>query len=454
MADYYVRSTDGSDADSGLTWALAKATVDGAEAVPWVDLDRVFVSNAHAETPAGSITWTLLSTGTGILILCGNDAAEPPTALATTATVTTATTGIITIVGYGYIYGITFAVGSGASSATGMNIGTSATNPTDLIFESCVFQLNNTNTTSKVNIGPVGAAGNDNISAVFKNCTFKFSAAGQSFICRHARIRLRNMSIDSAGTAPTTLFTGRADTMTDVEVENSDLSGESFANLVDVTGDSPSIFKFRNCKFNNNGASGPSITIGTFDLGGTIVILDNCDFGDTNYRFAWHGYEGSIISETTIVRTGGATDGTTTISWEMVSSANTTFFRPLRSDMFQKRIAVWNETTGSAVTATVECVTDNVTLTDKEAWIEVEYLGTAGFPQGSVDLDDRAADILATAANQTTSSETWTTTGLATPVKQKFSATFTPQEKGWVMVTVCLAKAGTTVYVDPEITLS
>ena len=36
----------------------------------------------------------------------------------------------------------------------------------------------------------------------------------------------------------------------------------------------------------------------------------------------------------------------------------------------------------------------------------------------------------ASAANQADSSETWTTTGLSAPVKQKIAVTFTPQEKG------------------------
>jgi hypothetical protein len=85
--------------------------------------------------------------------------------------------------------------------------------------------------------------------------------------------------------------------------------------------------------------------------------------------------------------------------------------------------------------------------------VEVEYLGTSGFPL-SVTSSDRAATILATPANQTTSSETWTTTGLTTPVKQKLSVTFTPQEKGPIIARVYLAKASTTVYVCPEILTS
>jgi len=37
---------------------------------------------------------------------------------------------------------------------------------------------------------------------------------------------------------------------------------------------------------------------------------------------------------------------------------------------------VWNDSTGVSLTATVEVVTDNVTLKDDEAWVEVRDRGT------------------------------------------------------------------------------
>src|SRR3972149_1584016 len=84
---YYVRSTDGSDADTGLTWALAKATLVGALAVAAAG-ERIWVSQAHAETQASAMTLTSAGTESSpVEILCGNDAAEPPTAMATTATI-------------------------------------------------------------------------------------------------------------------------------------------------------------------------------------------------------------------------------------------------------------------------------------------------------------------------------------------------------------------------------
>ena len=51
------------------------------------------------------------------------------------------------------------------------------------------------------------------------------------------------------------------------------------------------------------------------------------------------------------------------------------------------------------------------------------------------------ADPLAAAANITTSTATWTTTGLTTPVKQKIAITFTPQMKGYFRIVFKVAKA-------------
>jgi hypothetical protein len=163
-----------------------------------------------------------------------------------------------------------------------------------------------------------------------------------------------------------------------------------------------------------------------------------------------HQYEGDVYSETTIVRTGGASNGTTPLSHKLVSSAARKFTAPL----YGPDLVIWNAAVGSAKTATVEIVHDSVTnLTDAEVWLEVEYLGTSGFPM-SLFASDRKADILATAADQTDSSEAWTTTGLTNPNTQKLSVTFTPQEIGVVRARVVLAKASATVYVDPLITVA
>lgn len=180
--------------------------------------------------------------------------------------------------------------------------------------------------------------------------------------------------------------------------------------------------------------------------------MHNCDNADTNYRIWQEGYAGSVRSETTLVRTGGSGDGTTTLSWKMATSANAEY--PLILLESGEIHSEWIDTVGAAKTVTVEILHDSTTnLKDDEIWLDVQYLGTAGFPLGSF-ANDAKADVFATAADQTTSTVAWTTTGLTNPNKQKLSVTFTPQEKGVAICRVMMAKASYTVYVDPLATVS
>jgi hypothetical protein len=242
---------------------------------------------------------------------------------------------------------------------------------------------------------------------------------------------------------------GDSSRATKLLVQGFDFSAlSSSVNIVKALGDGGVVAIFRDCKLPASW-SGALVTSGQTKLG-SRVEMHNCDNADTNYRIWVEDYAGSIKSETTIVRTGGASDGTTTLSWKMASSANTHYGV---GGLASPEIVKWNETTGSSITATVEIVTDNVTLKDDECWLEIQYLGTSGFPLSLFSADAKA-DVLATAVAQTTSTETWTTTGLATPVKQKLSVSFTPQEKGYVHAVVKLAKPSATVYVDPLLTIA
>ena len=160
---------------------------------------------------------------------------------------------------------------------------------------------------------------------------------------------------------------------------------------------------------------------------------------------------GSIKSETTIVKTSGASDGVTPLAWKMVTTANAEYpLLPLESG----ETTFWNDTTGVAKTLTVDIIHDSLTaLKDDEVWLEVQYLGTTGFPLGSF-INDCKAGALTTAAAQTASTATWTTTGLTNPNKQKLEVTLTPQEKGYYIARVNLAKQSYTIYTDPLIVVT
>jgi hypothetical protein len=247
----------------------------------------------------------------------------------------------------------------------------------------------------------------------------------------------------TVGTATTTLFEAGARGAS-AYCHGVDFSSfGSGKSLVNINGNFPVNFIFENSKIN----SAVSVTTSSIVGQGAIQVeMVNCD-PSTNYRYLRSWYQGTIAQETTIVRSGGATDGTTPISRKMISSAGANFASPLES----APVEYWNNATGSPITITVPVITDNVTLTNAQAWIEVEYLGTANTPQSSIGTC-RAADIVTTPANQPTdSTSTWTTTGITTPVKQSLSVTITPQVKGLIKARVMLADPSTTMWYDPMI---
>jgi hypothetical protein len=81
--------------------------------------------------------------------------------------------------------------------------------------------------------------------------------------------------------------------------------------------------------------------------------------------------------------------------------------------------------------------------------MDVEYLGTSGFPL-SLRATSGAADLLASGTACTSSSESW---GGST-ASFKLVATITPQEKGLIRAVVKVSKTSSTFYVDPMITLT
>ena len=428
MAIYYVRSTDGNDADSGLTWALAKATLTGAAAASAAG-DTIYVSHVHNETTAGSINPSFTGSLTaGRKVICVNDGAEPPTALATTAVVSATGSANITLaIPYGYCYGITFRAAGDFTCATSSGE----------TFENCNFIL------------ITGSGGGSAIRFGFRNilinCGMQFFNPAQNVVFEQNCI-VHGGSIISGGAAQTAWSVSVANLLVEnFDFTNLDASCELFG------GDQETISaKFRNCKMPASWAGG--IYSATLTIGRSRVELVNCNNADTNYQLWVEDTFGTVKDEIVFVRSGGATDGTTPLSWEMVSTTSAWAFpfRALKTVDFHR----WIEDVGSPITVTVEILHDSVTnLQDDEVWLEVQYLGTSGFPLG-LSVDDGPSDILATPADQATSSATWTTTGMANPNKQKLSVTFTPQEKGPIYAVVHLAKSSYTLYVDPKITVS
>jgi hypothetical protein len=409
--------------------------------------DRIFAAHNHAETsssnviiPSGSTSGSQTSP---VFVYCVNASGSvPPVSadLRTTATVT-ATGAEVRLNAQGgvlYFNGIQF-------SAASFRVNSAAAgNFQEAVFENCLFTF--TGGTFFL-VGSTGTA-TTNIATLI-NTPIVFSAVGQAIYASGDFIWRDTASAIGAGTVPTILFNASSGTAniggTNILLDGVDLSAVNTTLFgFPSNADANIIAQVINCRLHASAtvAATPSKRRQSVQLVGSGSAGNSA-------RNEKYDYDGTLTTETTIVRSSGASDGTTAVSWKAVTTANTN-----KSSQFGlPPIAIWNSTTGSSKTLTIEIVNDGTTLKDDEVWIEVEYLGSSSQPVSS-KITSRAADHLTTGSNISTSSVTWTTTGLSSPVKQKMSVSFTPQMAGLVRAVVCIAKASQTLYVDPKVTIS
>lgn len=438
-------------ADNTATWtSLGVPSNFAAYAAPWARLslalasgpfaalgDTVYVSNNHAETQSTAISY---GTGMGgsstgqLIIYCVSDTVAPPTTLATTATVTTTGASSLTYGGNIYSYGVNTSAGDGASNASLILNGSNNTEPP--ILENHGLALGTTSTTS-TNIIQGNSGGGGTSAAgllILKNPTIKYGATGQSFMVG-GWMDVINATYAQTGSVPTTAF--KLENAGKVVIRDTDLSKVTGTLFGTAGTANPLDVYVNNCKL---GAGVTVVGSSPSNYAGPRVRLHNCDSANTNYRYFYSAPTGTVVHETTIVRTGGASDNVTPISWNVTTDSTPLFTKPFITEEFTQ----FNTQTGSSLTAVVE-ITTNATLNNNDCWLEVEYPSSASFPTGAV-VTTRMTP-LATPAALTTSSKTWG--GGALTNKYSMSAVFTPQQKGPIKARVCVAKASITVYVDP-----
>lgn len=435
MAAIYVRSTTGSNANSGATWALAKATLAGALAIA-VAGDVIYVSQAHAESNAANVTNNWAGTrASPVQVICGNDAAQPPTALATSATATISTVNNWQNNGAAlYVRGVTFVCSNSGGGSISF-----ADNANDWArFESCgVSLLGSASPASGIFAGFTATSRTE-----FVNTSFKFLNAAHG-IEVSGLVYINGGGAIVGTSTPTAFLRGYASSVPrGVLIENFDFSG--FGNAMNVTAPPPQGCRvtLRNCKM-PGGWSGTVVSGGWTNPG--RVEMYGCGTGN-NFNKIWiDDYSGTIKDEATLIKSGGSQDTSGLgYSLQMVSSANVSYpFAALAGP----ELYVWNTTTGASKTVTVDILRDSVTnLKDSEFWLEVEYMADTTDTLGALGNSETVP--LATAADLAASSATWTTSGMANPNKQKATVTFTPQRRGFVIIRPMLGKASTTIYVD------
>ena len=411
-------------ADNTVTWTslgavggftaflAAHARLGNAFATNWGAAgDTFYVGDDHAETQAAINTLTSPSTAASqCKIFCVDHTKVPAYAtgdLKTTATITTTGANNLIIKTGGYYNGIIFQGGSGAN----ITQVTPQPNAVPQVFENCqLAKLATVGATNAISIGAgVPTTGQ---SVTLKNTTVKFGSTSDAIYPNCSVLRWENTASAIAGaTIPTTLFNKNTAAAGVVDLHGVDLSGLGSGTLFGNAASSSVYAQLVDCKF------GSSYVIGT-PSPGTIIDVIRGDSGGTNYIHSRTGYEGSHVVSTTVIRTGGSSDGTQAISWNVTTTANCTWFFPF----ICMPISKWNATTAANVTVTVNGVWNSASLPNNDdIWFDVEYLGSGSSPQATFATVTKASAFASNAALTADSTSAWDSAATARANSHSYS---------------------------------
>lgn len=437
MADRFLNSVDGSDSNGGTSWSDEKLTLGTGIAAIDAAGDRVLIDTAHSGTEA-TINYTSPGTPANpiqFLSVTPTGASGISSLTAGADIICSGTT--FNILGSLYAYGITWR----STTASSVVIQFSALNGDVQRHDSCNFEVTGAGGSTTIFFGGTTTGGGAAVE--LRDCTFKLGAAAQR-IEYATHLAIRGGSWQSGGTAPTALFK-QIDGLRGglLLVEGTDFTNAGTAVNLHSTGQGGVRAVFRDIIM---AASWTGVPIADASLReGMEVEVWNYRIGSTYHRFWLKNSRCQLTPETTIVRTGGASDDVGSYSVKMVTTANVAYPSTAARSM---ELVAPNSTTGSNVTITCEIIHDSVTaLDDDEIWLEVEE------PDGTVTTDAMAS-VIATPAAQTSSSETWTTTGLTNPNKQALSVTINPSRAGNLLCRVVCAKPSKTLYICPKLTVA
>jgi hypothetical protein len=331
-----------------------------------------------------------------------------------------------------YHYGITYIYTGDFTSGMGFSTGSGAKMSH---FHSCQLWLNTTTSDTRFY-----ANGPANITLY--NTTVRFGATGQSFNSPNALLEITWLNTPSAiagAIVPTTLFT-QLSAVTARGVDLSAITGTIFLHTNNNSGK----FLLDSCRiapgavrYNSSSVNNPR----------DVLELVSC-FDGTKIINESHQPGGAVTTETTIVLAGGAQDNVGVFSHKMISNTNVDkFVNPLVGFWLDVNYA----TLGTSKIATVEIIGSGA-LNNDEISLELEYLGTTASSLASLS-NSLPATVLTAASAVPTSTATWSSSP-ATPQRQKLQVTFTPRTAGRLRARVRLGKVSTTVWYNPQVTIT
>jgi len=461
VATIYCRSSDGSDADNGSTWALAKATLAAAITAAG-NGGIVYVAKGHTETN-GTFTFsgpTSVANTCRIIAVDDTSDPEPPTSTVdkdsgTHPTLTVSSAGNFTFSGFMHFYGIEF-YNVNFLNSTFITTNTSQTN---VVFEKCYVNFNATGSVTYISCGGSAHTSVHNCMT-FINSDFGCAASTTGIFNFQGQCAVTIMggAITAQNSSqPGVFYFGQAaDRSATLDVRCFDASSMATASALFYAADNAQdIFCYaERIKI-------PASLSNIVNLAGQIQhsldppIQIHC-IGTGTHQHGFYEASNTGVSEesTAIYRDGGASyDGTNGFSVKMTSSAYCKeYWAPHRFKLAELKL----DLTSSKTLTVHTCQDSGTVLQDDEFWIEVWHPDSTDLALGKLTVGGRMASPLATPANLTASSETWTGDAGGAD-HRKVSATIssiTGASDAQVTVYACLGKPSTALYVCPKVVIS
>lgn len=362
-ADNTVTWTSLGVAGNFAAWSAPHARCGAAAA--WILAgDKLFGTDDHSETQASAMT--IGGAGTNAapnIILCVDHTASVPPGggnLKTTATITTTGANGLAVNTIACWNGFTFSAGTGATFQPLTIAGGNCR------YDNCALIKAGTSSTSSAITLAFGTV------VTLNNVTVSFGNTSDNFFVNSNTLNWSNTPSAIAGaTLPTTLFAPSSVSIILDGVDFSALGSGKTLVLASATG----TISFVDCKL------GSGVTIAAAPTSQNLVVnVVRSDSSGTNYQKQRYTIAGTLTPETVIVRTGGASDGTTPISDKIATTASASFLFPFQS----MPIGEHNTVTGTNRVCTVHGILNAAALPNNDdIWMDVEYLGSSGSPLAS-----------------------------------------------------------------------
>lgn len=446
-------SASGSNTSPYDTWAKAASSTTTA----WADAitasaagDDFYVDSALAVSNASAQTLTFKGTKTAPnrVFSCSTITHDAPTTADLGAGASFTTTGAsgLTVNGSVYIYGVTFNVGTGSSAANAVF----ASADSEITLDTCA--INHLVTTATCTTQFFSGAVNSKVTLI--NTPFTFNGGTASGIAVGQGVWVwRNTTSAILGTqsAIANLIQPASARVSVIIFDSVDFAGgtgiASGKALIAAPG-TPIAVQMVNCKFTSGALiSRPTITGATVDQ----IVTDS---GATNYKQQRDTYQGTLTASTSV--TNNATDGTTPISWQVITTANAKPQSPFECFQIVQWVAA-----GTYANSKVFITSATASLKTNDVWVEVGFLGSSyalGSPATSFGAGSGTATLPQIPAGTTpgtlaAASPAWTTGGLGNDYQLAIPS-FTTSVAGYVRFTVKVGKASLTVNIDPVATVA